>query len=53
MITELNPHLILFTKILKIKAENYIFPLVKNLSKANTEIIKEILSSVNEKLKKL
>lgn len=40
-------------KILKENAEFYIFPLVKNLNKANTEIVKDILGSSNEKLKKL
>lgn len=53
LISDLNPHLLSFIKILKRKAEKYIFPLVKNLSRANAEIIKEILSSNNEKLKKL
>ena len=49
----MNPCLVPFIKLLKIKAEKYIFPLVKNLSRANTEIIIEILSFQNEKLKKL
>lgn len=49
----MNVHLTQFVKILKENAENFIFPLVKNLNKANAEIIKDILSSNNEKLKKL
>lgn len=52
-LSDLNPHLLQFVKILKENAEHYIFPLVKNLNKANSEIIKDILSSNNEKLKKL
>lgn len=44
-ISELNPYLPGFIKTLKVHAEDYIFPLVKNLNRANCEIIKDILSS--------
>lgn len=52
-LSEVNLHLIPFVKKLKEKPEQFVFPLVKNLNKANAEIIKDILSSENEKLKKL
>lgn len=44
-LSELNPYLLDFIKTLKIRAEDYIFPLVKNLNRANCEIIKDILAS--------
>lgn len=52
-LSDLNPQLVSFVKALKESPELYIFPLVKNLNKANAEIIKDILSSSNEKLRKL
>lgn len=52
-LSDQNPQLLAFVKALKESPEHYIFPLVKNLNKANAEIIKDILSSSNEKLHKL
>lgn len=52
-LSDLNSHLVLFVKRIKENPEQYVFPLVKNLNKANSEIIKDILTSENPKLKKL
>ena len=52
-LSENNPYLNLFIKVLKINPELYIFPLIQNLTKSNSEIIKEILGKNNTKLKKL
>ena len=53
MLSDLNPHLNQFIKVLKINPELYIFPLIKNLTKANSEIIKDILGTNEKKIKKL
>jgi hypothetical protein len=52
-LSDLNPYLSQFIKVLKINPELYIFPLIKNLTKANSEIIKDILGTNENKLKKL
>jgi hypothetical protein len=52
-LSDINQHLSFFIRQLKINAEEFIFPLVKNLNKSNAEVIKDILSSPNEKLYKL
>ena len=53
MLSDLNPYLNQFIKVLKINPELYIFPLIKNLTKANSEIIKDILGTNEKKIKKL
>ena len=52
-LTDINPYLNHFIKVLKINPELYIFPLIQNLTKANSEIIKDILGTNDSKLKKL
>lgn len=53
MLSDVNAHNESFVKVLKIDAERRIFPLVRNLSKANAEILKEILVSTKSYIKKL
>lgn len=52
-LSDINSHLVTFVRRLKENPEQFVFPLVKNLNRSNSEIIKDILSSENEKLKKL
>ncbi len=51
--SELNPQVNYFIRLLKRNSEKFIFPLIKNLTRANSEIIKDLLCNENEKLKKL
>ena len=53
MLSDLNPYMEKFVKLLKSDAESRVFPLIHNLSKANSEIIKDILGNTKEYIKKL
>lgn len=53
MLLDINPLTEEFVRILKADAERRIFPLARNLSRSNSEIIKEILSSTKSYIKKL
>lgn len=53
MLSDLNSHSEEFVKLLKADAEKRVFPLVRNLSRANAEVIKDILTSTKSYIKKL
>lgn len=51
--SDVNPNIVELNSFIRKNPESYIYPLIKNLNKANAEILKDILLSENEKLQKI